>query len=285
MIGYKRTIKLAVEELEARCVLTHGLVPVIVEVPDQPLTLTPADMQRADELVTWVQSKLPVDLQGKVGVDTWQAVREIEALVMDRQIFWHDGLPLSQVALQEAYGARLNDAGEVLLQLDFDELNDATLDLLQQQRVRIEGVIPEYQRVFGWVHGLEIRLLGAVPGLARIEIPLQGVYRDELVDPAASSTLLDLPLSLLVNEESATIPLTSAVSDESALLEDLDLSEHEVYELAIVSSRDAQWQWFSASVATAASPATKSIFDLELELPWVTDTLLTVGVPNFFKRG
>lgn len=300
----KRTIKLAVEVLEARCLLAHAGPPEIMDVPDQPFTLTPGDFQQTNERLEADLRRLPVDFQGKVSLDTWYAVREIEALVMDRQVFGHDGLPLSQVALQEACGARLNDAGEVLLQFDFDALDDAALETLQQHGVRIEGVVHQYSRVLGWVHGLNIRPLGALPGVVRIDIPLPGMHRSELQNipmpfvPPDALTVADefrdstvsiaspnLRQYLLGSEESLRTLQTRATSDQAALLVDLDHPECEGDSLAIELTRNLESQYLNASVVANASPATTSVFDLDIEQLLEADETLTVGLPNLVKRG
>ena len=304
----KRTIKLAIEKLEARCLLAHAGPPAIVDVPDQSFTLTPADFQQTNERLAAELRRLPVDIQGKVSLDTWHAIREVEALVMDRQVFGHDGLPLSQVALQEAYGARLNDAGEVLLQFDFDALDDVALETLQQNGVRIEGVIHQYGRVLGWVHGLNIRPLGALPGVVRIDIPLLGMHRsefqnvpmpyvahdalmvtNEFVDSTASSASPNLRWYLLGSEDSLRPPQISAAGDEAALLDDFEHLEREVNLLAIEPTRDLESQYRNASMAIYGSqilaPAITSVFDLDIEQLLGTDAVLTVGLPGFVTRG
>jgi hypothetical protein len=66
----KRTIKLAVEKLEARCLLAHAGPPAIVDVPDSSFTLTPAEFQQTSERLEADLRRLPVDFQGKVSLDT-----------------------------------------------------------------------------------------------------------------------------------------------------------------------------------------------------------------------
>jgi hypothetical protein len=145
------------------------------DLPDRPLNIAPAEMAKAIEQAAAELSDVPKGLQGKVTQGFWQGLKEIEALVLDRRVHHHEGLPLSQVELQAAYGARLNDDGEVFIQIDLDSWSDESLAKLQKNGLRLESTIQEYHRAFGWVNGIHVQALGSLSEIGHLAFPLHAV--------------------------------------------------------------------------------------------------------------